>query len=308
LRTTYRILTVIITIFIVAILVVACTADPTIVVSKASSARIEVAPPFADFYSQNGGEQAFGRPITAAFVDTKINRTIQYFETVRMEEDPTMAEGNRATLAPIGQWVFDGLRVTFADPNYSLGGPLLTFYEDHGGEHVFGRVISPLFAEGDRLVQYLENARLEWHPDAVLEERVQVGHLGYKHYQGTGMDLVYRDFIAARPASAATVTEAVVSAAITPPIVYRGDRVTLYVAAQSPEGRPVEDAVVSYAINADPDSFGRELGVTNGDGWLRRTLRLPNLPPGERVQIDIVIHGSSGAVLGRTTVTFKTWW
>jgi len=61
-------------------------------------------------------------------------------------------------------------------PNsHALSLASLDYYEARGGEEVFGHPITKPFLERGLIVEYLQRARMEWHPD---KRRVQPGFLG----------------------------------------------------------------------------------------------------------------------------------
>jgi hypothetical protein len=290
-----------------AAFVVACS-GVTSGTDAAPASGVEIAPPFVDFVAENGGEAIFGEPFTAPFVDPAVGRTVQYFERMRLEEDPTMPEGSEVRIAAIGEWAVDGLPFAFDATEYPIEGAFLGFYDRYRGERIFGRAITPLFEEGELLVQYFENGRLEWHPEAPLSDRVQVGYLARSHFADSGMALIYQDVVNAGPVEAAAVTGARVFAAIREPILYRGDEQVLYVEVQAPDGHAVQGMPVSYTLTYDDDSLTMELGTTDSQGKVQGVIPLLEAAPGQRARVDVHVPGSGGRELARTSLTFKLWW
>ena len=58
--------------------------------------------------------------------------------------------------------------------SYEVGAAFAPFYAAHGGERVFGPAIGPPTDEDGVQVQYFTNARLEYHPDAMPDQRVRL--------------------------------------------------------------------------------------------------------------------------------------
>lgn len=67
----------------------------------------------------------------------------------------------------------------FPQTAHFLRGAFLTFWETHGGVDVLGLPITEPLVEDRLSVQYLERARLEWHPEnAEVRNQVQLTRLG----------------------------------------------------------------------------------------------------------------------------------
>jgi hypothetical protein len=89
-------------------------------------------------------------------------------------QDPVVVE--RAGQAPAGGP--GGCRM-FSETGRTLCDGFLHYWERYGGLAIFGYPISPQMQEDGRTVQYLERAKLEYHPEALGTEWAIVGeHLG----------------------------------------------------------------------------------------------------------------------------------
>jgi hypothetical protein len=66
---------------------------------------------------------------------------------------------------------------TFPETGQTLCDGFLYYWERYGGLSIFGFPISPQLQENGLTVQYLERAKLEFHPEAVGTEWVIVGEL-----------------------------------------------------------------------------------------------------------------------------------
>jgi hypothetical protein len=147
--------------------------------------------PFLSFYTRYNGLKIFGLPLTEAFMEG--GHLVQYFERSLM-----VYSNGRVTLAPLGSQLTAGRSFTpvpccpppgqvwFWQTGHSLGGSFLTFWRNHNGSLLFGSPISqPLYEQnGDGtgrtyLVQYFQNARMEYHPElAGTGNVVTLGLLG----------------------------------------------------------------------------------------------------------------------------------
>ncbi len=133
----------------------------------------------------------FGSPITEQYTDNQTGRLIQYFQRVRFEYYPENPAGQRVILSALGPLVYAhtppsstidtfnpiGCR-NFAETGFSLCYAFLEFFDQNGGEAVFGRPISPFVFYNDRIVQYFERARMDWYPEYPEGQKVMLAQLG----------------------------------------------------------------------------------------------------------------------------------
>lgn len=153
---------------------------------------------FANYWAANGGVEAFGLPLTEAYVRDGL--TIQWFERARFERH--LNNLNTPFEVLLGQL---GREVRPADPPVApLDGPgvrffpatghnvarFLAFWEANGGLARFGQPLSEERREVSAIdgqtytVQYFERARLEWHPEAAgTRYEFQLGQLGRERYE-----------------------------------------------------------------------------------------------------------------------------
>ena len=147
--------------------------------------------PFLAFYNANGGLKIFGLPLTEAF--TESGQLVQYFERARL----AVVQGH-VVMSPLGAQLTAGRtfpaaasrgssgQMWFSTTHHTLSGLFLTFWRTHNGALLFGPPISQPLSEqnGDGtgksyLVQYCENARLEYHPELASSGNVvTLGQLG----------------------------------------------------------------------------------------------------------------------------------
>ncbi|UCG22896.1 MAG: hypothetical protein JSW55_12040 [Chloroflexota bacterium] len=276
--------------------------------------HLPIAQEFQAFFEENGGLMVLGYPLTEAYLDSDDELLIQYFQRLRLEYDQSQ---DRISLTPLGRWAMGDEQVLIpgvgAGPSDGLEGSelevqdaFLAFYEANGGEELFGRAISGELEDGGRRAQYFENALLEWQPDAPLDYRVQLGHLGEAHYRQVG---IFEDPGRSRPLDSAGVREANVSAAFRAPILYAGEEQIVYVDVKTPEGqRPVAGVSVNLTVFYNERSETFSLTETDGAGHTHGTLLLADLRPGQRVRVVIEASAPGGAAIGATSKSFKSWW
>ena len=277
---------------------------------------IPIATEFLAFYEGNGGAYIFGNPLADAYTESTEGRLVQYFQRMRLEIDPFE---NRVVPTPLGQWAMPdpieqlpapGLEVDQAsasvEAEISIQDEFREFYLQHGGKAFFGPPISPQFVEGGTRTQYFQNVRLEWHPEALIDNRVQVGLLGEAHYQRIGL---YEDPGRSRPLDSAGVREAIISANFGTPILYEGDKQVVFVEVETLDGhRPVAGVEVELAVKYNGRTELVTLADTDGAGQTKGALPLPNFEPGRRVRVTVTAFAPGGTLIGSTTESFRTWW
>lgn len=158
---------------------------------------------FIPFYDTYGGMKIFGLPLSEEY--TQGGYVIQFFERTALAQ-----KGNTVYLYELGLsmtagWHFPTVqafpntatRVYVRATHHSISGRFLTYWRKHHGALLFGSPISEPLREqnGDGtgrpyLVQYFEDARMEYHPElAGTPYEVSLGLLGKQYLQKFGSSL-----------------------------------------------------------------------------------------------------------------------
>jgi hypothetical protein len=288
-------------------------ATPTPVAEVSNSSGLPIAPEFQAFYQENGGLQVFGFPITESYLDADSGHLIQYFQSLRLEYDRAQ---NEVLLTPLGQWaVAAKLGIAYTTPealaekpgsNIDVEGAFLAFYQAHGGESLLGQPITGQLDDGGTRSQYFQNGRLDWMPEAQLDHRVQLAPLGQEHYRRVG---IFDNPGRSRPMDSAGIREADVSATVRAPILYAGERQTVYVEVKTPENqRPVAGVSVRLTAYYNGTSESFSLPETDGQGHTHDSLPLKDPQPGQKVRLVVEVTSPGGTVIGTTSKSFKSWW
>jgi hypothetical protein len=303
---------------LVWIFLAACSAPAPLPPSRPTG--IAVAPLFADFHDRYGGTRVMGYPLTEPFLDPATGRTIQYFQTMRLEYEPTLPEAERVQVAALGEWAFEGVAtitpaatsatggVRYFGENLFIQDEFLTFYEAHEGEALFGPPISVQFDEGGKQVQYFRNARLEWDPNQPPDFRIQVSRLGEAHFEDSGAMLVYRDQGGFGPVPSAGLREAHVTASVSEPVLYEGEEQIVRVEVRNLQNRPVEGIEVELLLMYNGQTITVEGGRTDVEGRVERPIVVADAEPGLPVQVLVRAYGDNELVIGDTSVSFRPWW
>ncbi|MCB0034368.1 MAG: hypothetical protein KDE51_10130 [Anaerolineales bacterium] len=301
----------IVTTFILLV-IVACNSNPP----ESVCTDICVDPLLEDFYVEHGGERLFGQPYTELLTDPQTGRQVQYFEGARL--DVSANDSSTIEIANLGKWQYDGLDepqqadIPLTNPHLEfpngiiLQDAFLEFYEAYGGEAVFGAPISNQLDEGDSRVQYFENFRLVWHPDAPIGLQIQVSETGRAHYMYEVYDPQQVVFI---PNDEEQFTTAEVTAAVSSPILYGNDAQTIFVLAESTTLKPIRGLQVELTITHNGNTYTQTIStLTDPQGTTQATLDSTNWVPGESVQVDVSVSYPNGKSIGTTSITFQTWW
>lgn len=263
----------------------------------------------------------YGYPITEAFIDRASGRTVQYFQRARLELHPDAIPELRVQLTPLGEYLytpgqplplpdnFPACRL-YPQTGFQVCYTFLEFFNAHGGVAQFGYPISNFEYHDERIVQYFQRSRFEWHPERPSGERVTLTDLGRHYFDRTGenpllllpvvdnnvlqsiLDLKVRAF------SARAVTGMEASQ-------------TIYVIVQDQNLRPVPGARVELVAtlqseNAEHTLQARtSLPLTNDQGLTRHTFSF-TAPSEGIVKVRVFVTYDD---LGKQTITsFRIWW
>ena len=170
--------------------------------------HFDVAGPFKDLWLAGDGLRLYGLPLTEPVFEGEY--LVQYFERAVMEWHPERAGGpGFAELPPVVQarrvvalrhlgrvamtgrnfpvvipFANDARHWYFAETGHSLNAGFLEYWLAHGGLFEFGYPLSEEVVEvgpdgNNRVVQYFERARFEYHPEyAGTADTVQLGAVG----------------------------------------------------------------------------------------------------------------------------------
>jgi hypothetical protein len=159
-------------------------------------------PTFARFWSERGGVDVFGYPISRVFYQDGLHR--QYFERAVFEHHEQNPEPYNVLLMRLGahttierrkheepfQWRGPDSRpnddaIYFPETGHWVSFGFLDYWQSNGGLLTFGYPLSEEFLEPslydgvERPVQYFERGRMEWHAEHEgTQYQVQLGHLG----------------------------------------------------------------------------------------------------------------------------------
>lgn len=259
----------------------------------------------------------FGYPITEMIQDPLTQHPIQYFQRARMELDTAAPADKQVTLTPLGTNNY-----TPGDPQaYAADSPtcetfpatghhvcygFLTFYRANGGTDQFGQPISEAEFHENRLVQYFEYARLEWHPELPAGKTITLANLGQIDFSRWGLDQRLLD-----PVVSAAIPQSLVRlnarAFVSRAVVQTGSDQTLYVIVQDQNLQPVSEALVTADLK-DPTGAETHLTLPPTDANGITSLQFPVTSTTLDKVVQITVNASARGQSTTTRTWFRLWW
>ncbi len=278
-----------------------------------------VSGPFLTYYHQSKNpEKIFGNPISIEFSDPITNNRVQYFEKARLELNPEN-QADIVNSAPLGELIFEAGEFKEAgignDPSvchrFGNGKEICyafrEFYQTQNGALFLGQPISnTLINKAGFLVQFFENALLEWHPEKESGERVVVADLGSQYYSEIVGD---PQFLQTDPdtlpidVNRIPVVKVFVSSAIIP----ANSTQRIFVVVYDQYHQPISGSMVgvNIALPDGSESFYR-LPETNSAGISILDLSIGALNPQEMIKIEA--SASFENIIKTGTAWFRIWW
>ena len=154
------------------------------------------------YYTVLNPVELYGYPISVVFRDATTQLIVQYFEKARFELHPENTDGSRVIVSKLGEYMYEPGAASPEPKNYAACRTIpptdfrvcyafLSFFETNGGVKQFGLPISNFELHRDRVVQYFERARLEWHPELPPGKRVVLADLGRQYFHLRGENPTY---------------------------------------------------------------------------------------------------------------------
>ena len=259
----------------------------------------------------------YGYPITEQFTD-KDGLLVQYFQRARFEYHPNLPDGQRIVLTDLGRKMYaPGVQLNIFSPfacrlysqtNYAVCFTFLDFFDKYGGAAQFGYPISPFEYDNGVIVQYFENARLEWQPSQPEGQRVVVTDLGRLYFDKLKDDPSLLQ--AVQPSSNAPISAPIISlqvrAFVWKAVTLSNDQQVVYIIAQDQRNTAVSNAVCAVNVRWPDGSVASTNVMTNANGIAIAAFNVVNQPYGNLVYIDI--NCSYNGLVGATTTSFRIWY
>jgi len=263
-------------------------------------------------------EIIFGYPITDAYQEQNHNRIVQYFEKARFDLHPENPPDLRVVVSPLGEYLYEpGAQLPvpdtlpdcrlFPETGFEVCYAFRHFFEAQGGAAIFGYPISNFEIQNERIVQYFQRARFEWHPERGTGSRVVLGDLGREYFYE-----IQEDPIRLIPSESpfGNIPQPVLNLRVRAypdrAIAPRTGEQTIYVTVQDQRLLPVENAEVTLLVVL-PSGELRPLnaGYTDPSGVVRHSLNYTDEATGQAL---VLVIASFGDLQKKTATSFRIWW
>lgn len=314
---------------------------------------------FLAFFDRYGGEAIFGLPRTEEFVENGIK--VQYFQRARMEYYPANSYPYRVQLTLLGDLLGyhqppiasfsippadHPQRRYYSPTGHTLSYGFLSYFDAHGGLDVFGYPIAELAMENGIVVQYLQRAKMEWHPENALGQQIMLSNLGDEYIVRAGVSSAYLARVAQLtvpvqnaqnssqlvsglavdsgtgggggdvpsrevptptvPTTPVVPIDLSVSASVKYPITGQGGYQTVYVRAVDAAGQGVAGASVELVVHFRGGDRILTAGDTDILGNNSYTFSIGRQQPGYTVLVEMRVTYAGRMTPGQTS--FIVWW
>ena len=271
---------------------------------------------FYKFYSSNPNATfLYGYPITEEFIN-KDGLTIQYFQRARFEYHPELSEGQKVILTSLGRETFVStgpLSVsnafacrTYAETGYPVCFAFLEFFDQFGGTAQFGLPISSFEYHENMIVQYFENARLEWQPWKPEGQRVVVSDLGRVYFDQLGEDPGLLPPVKPNDNSQGAVLNLQVRAFVWKAVTLSSDTQLIFVIVQDQNLQPVANSSCTTTVHWPDGRNETSVLTTNSNGVGILSLSFSTQPYGSLIYTDVTC--TYNGLSSTTTTSFRIWY
>jgi len=258
----------------------------------------------------------YGYPITEKFTEAGSNREVQYFQKVRFELDPNAPATLRVRLSPLGEFLYEagksptlsfspvGCR-NFPQTGFQVCFSFLDFFKKYGGIIQFGYPISNLEWENNRMVQYFQRARFEWHGALPLGQRVVLGDLGIEYFEFIREDPRLR-LPTNIPDNVPGVLRLKLRAYVASAVTARQGEQTLFVLVQDQNLQPVDNVQLKYILRLPSSPLRMGLLPSTDQNGISKVSFWVDAPTQGIALIEVEALFES--FRERTITEFQIWW
>lgn len=260
--------------------------------------------PFLPFLQTHSAADIVGEPLTAPYTADD-GRQEQVYENSVIYADPESAGGAR--LRPLGLIHHpadppsppDPHGLYFPETEHNVMYAFAEYYQAHGGRDFFGLPLTEQLLEGDMLVQYFENARLEWHFDLPEELALRLAPYGRELLPESAP-------IAPLPAPNPDLPLRLEVWAESP-VLDLGALQTVHVLVLDSDDEPLPDATALLSVQPSQGKFTVYMPLTDEAGRAQLTFRLDDLKAGEFVLYEVAVT-AAGHPPAFFSDSFLTWY
>lgn len=285
---------------------------------------------FLDFFKAHGAIEIFGYPLTEAVYDPRLELQVQYFQRARMEFYPQSWGTHRVLLSPLveemgyqfpktvtepSNILTNNMQRYFPETGYTVSYAFLDYFRNHGKEEIFGYPVSDRMLADGYVVQYFQNARMEWHPEAFPSPQVRLSNLGELYIERFGVPGNYawlRDVPGrirtpiSTPSSQTPITQLNIDASVRHIISGQNGLQTVFIYATDQRERPIQGTLVEMNVHHHSGAKRYTFAPTDKDGFTSLQFEIFPTPLGRKVVIDIIAFYDD--LTGTTQTFFLPWW
>ena len=278
-------------------------------------------PVFEPFFDGHGAVTILGHPITESYVDPYSDFLLQYFENARLEVAPD-SQGELAVRLTelgvlLGGWDLPleverfpignnpGCRY-YAESGHQVCYAFLDYYESHGGEAVFGLPITELRFEDGRMVQYYQDFRLDWYPEAQDGERIRIAPLGADHFDLMGYPTSLLEPIVSGDLEDYPVLDIRLSSSVLKPLIGTDETQRVYLVVSDQNRQPVAGAAALLTITYPDGIQFRMMPITDSSGVTQIDIPLQGSLAGSRIALEYTVVYDDLSALTRDS--FYIWY
>jgi hypothetical protein len=271
---------------------------------------------FLKFYNSNPNAIfLYGYPITEEFI-SRDGKKVQYFQRARFEYRPDLPEGQRVQTTPLGREMYVSTGAlnasnafacrTYPQTGYAVCFAFLEFFDQYGGVAQFGYPISSFEYHENKIVQYFENARMEWQPWRAEGQRVVLSDLGRMYFEKLGEDPALLAAVLPQNAAPRGIVNLQVRAFAWKAVTLATDSQLIFVIVQDQNLQPVANANCTALTHWPDGRADTAMLTTNTNGVGMLPLSFTSQPYGGLIYVDVAcVFGNLSA---STTTSFRIWY
>ncbi|MEO0250324.1 MAG: hypothetical protein ABIN58_12535, partial [candidate division WOR-3 bacterium] len=259
-------------------------------------------------------------PRSRLYYDARLGLWVQYFDSMRMEWHPSNADPYKVQLGLLGEELGrrmppipsnqiplgNPLRRYFPETGHVVSFAFLTFYDSNGGLDIFGYPITEPLIEDNRLVQYFQRARMEWHAERPQDDRVVLGSLWNQFLPLIPPEQLEPEPPRGRIGTPSSQEVARISAYVRYVITGRQGEQILFVYMVNSSRQPVAGVAARVTVYFPSETVTYTTRLSDERGIASLNIPFDSLPVGRKVLIRVTVTRPDGAPL--TAETFFVPW
>jgi len=259
----------------------------------------------------------FGYPITEAFQEQTYGRIVQYFQRAVFELHPENPPELRVRISELGKHLYQpGIPLAvpenfpaceyFTETSHQVCYAFLEFFNENGGAALFGYPISDFEIHDDRIVQYFQRARFEWHPERPAGQRVVLSDLGKMYFDMIGENPV-RLLAAPRNLIPQSILNLKVRAYPAEAALPQTASQTIYILVQDQNLQPVSQVQATLEVRYPNGEVQRIVipKFTDKDGMVSQPITFTDQPVG---LVEVTVRVMYENLRAETVTSFRIWY